>query len=699
MQYILEMFPYTSGEVHMGHARNYLIGDILSRYLRLNGQETFRVIGWDAFGLPAENAAILSNIEPEIWTRQNIKNMKQDLINLDLEYDWSREFATCDEEYYYHTQRIFIEFYKNNIAYKKYAEVNWDPIEQTVLANEQVIDGKGWRSGAKIEKKMLNQWFLRISDYAEELLSVPKEWPKSVIKMQEQWIGKSSGLVITFKTTDNNILSIYSTRPETIFGMAFCAISPSHELAQKYNIQNGKLPIQVYDLNHQKKDIYVADYIHDHGMKAIFGAPAHDDTDKAFAEQNNINYISVIENEYMINSSYLDNMHYLKAREYIIDKLEQENLGYKKTFYKLRDWNISRQRKWGTPIPIIYCDQCNIVCADRVIKVNEPEIVKCPKCNHNAKRDMDTLDTFFDSSWYFLRFCDTKTKDIFNIEQVNKLLPVDLYIGGIEHAILHLLYARFFMKALNKCNFNIPREPFNKLFTQGMICHETYKYKNNWISPNEYLSMKDRTDIIIGPPEKMSKSKKNTISIRDCIRDYGANTIRFFILSDSPLNKNFIWNENNFTSTHKFIKSIEKHFQNKYKESTEHAIYINKISTYIENLQYNVYIANIRMFFRYLKENNLISKDFLIAIYPVCPQLARKLLHEIYNIEQFNWPKLKNHLVEEKVNIIVQINGKTKKCIQIPKGHDIISSIESEFNIPKYKKIVEIKDKLINFII
>lgn len=704
------MFPYPSGAIHMGHVRNYMIGDVISRYLELTGKKTFRVMGWDAFGLPAENAARAYNIDPEEWTRQNIASMKRDLIAANFNYDWSYEFATCDEEYYYQTQRIFIEFYKHGIAYKDYGEVNWDPVEETVLANEQVIDGKGWRSGALVEKKVLSQWFFRISDYAESLLQdllLLKEWPRSVIKMQENWIGKSSGLSISFSTTDNQIIEIYTTKPETIFGMAFCVVSNMHCLCNQYvPDENGQLPVNVYDISGNTKPIYVADYVlHEYGTGAVMGVPAHDERDRVFADKLNIPYINVMDNnDTMINSDNLNGLHFLHARETIADTLITQGIAKRINQYKLRDWGVSRQRKWGTPIPIIYCTKCGTLPANKLIKVNDPYDVICHICGSQAERDRDTLDTFVDSSWYFLRFCSPNSIDIFDTKSMKELMPVDMYIGGIEHAILHLLYARFFMRALNTCGFNVPNEPFHKLFTQGMICHETYRNNDNgqYITPSEYdqLPQDEKQNISIGPAEKMSKSKKNIISVQQAISNYNSDTVRFFVISDSPLSKDFVWNNMSFTSTFAFINNIKLYFAdyiNK-QESISHEEYVYNITAYIQNLQYNVYVAQIRMFFRYIKENNYISKDFLICLYPVCPNIAEELLQLVYkdSVCACKWPEV-SKISHTKYKLVIQVDGKTKKVIEINTDDDILSVALQEIHVDYIKTLI-IPKKLINFI-
>ena len=571
--YILDMFPYPSGTMHMGHARNYSIGDVRARYFMMLGYDVKRYMGWDAFGSPAENAAIQNGIDPREWTMSNIKSMKQDIVDLDLEYDWSSEITTCNPEYYRHTQWIFKLFYENDLIYRADAEVNWDPVDKTVLSNEQVIDGRGWRSGAIVEKKILPQWFIKITKYAEDLLNGLDDltqWPQSVVQMQRNWIGKKN-----------------------------------------------------------------------------------DGT------------------------------------------------------YNLRDWCVSRQRKWGCPIPIIYCDGCGIVTYDKVINPYDPIDILCPKCNKNARRETDTLDTFFDSSWYYLRYLDIHdNENAFNVELINKHIPVDEYIGGIEHAILHLLYSRFVMRALKSCGYNIPKEPFRRLYTQGMICHETYKYNGKWISPSEYISLSGRANNIeVGLPEKMSKSKKNTISVREIIDSYGSDTLRFFIMSDSPPDKDFIWSDKALLSAHNFLKKVNSYFSNGSIEEysdIEIVDYINSISKYIENFEYNLYVAEIYKFFNYIKSKDLYPDDFIRVLYPLCPKLCKSFI----NIEslQMKWPQYENENLYNRnidsYDIGIYINGKKRTSINIKISEDPIEEAKKALGEDFiYKDVILVEKKLINFIL
>jgi len=546
--YVLEMFPYPSGNIHIGHVRNYTLGDVLARYKKAKGFKVLHPMGWDAFGLPAENAAIERKIHPGVWTYKNIETMREQLKSIGLAYDWTREFATCSPDYYKHEQKFFLDFLKNGIAYRKESDVNWDPVDNTVLANEQVIDGRGWRSGAIVERKKLSQWFLRISDFAEDLLqglTTLTDWPEKVLTMQERWIGKSKGAKVDFAIVgqDGN-LSVFTTRPDTLFGMSFCAISPRHPLAIKLAETNPELAEFISECNRigtseeaiekadklgfdsglkvtnpfnsQQYPIYVANFVlMEYGTGAIFGCPAHDQRDFDFATKYNLPILQVIDNGkneplkeaysgdgVLINSGFLNGLNVADSKEKAIAKLQELGKGEETINYRLRDWGVSRQRYWGCPIPIIYCDKCGIVTVpEQDLPVELPQDatfdqtgnplayhptwkhVNCPTCGGAAERETDTFDTFFESSWYFARYCDSKNEQAIG-KGANKILPVDKYIGGVEHAVLHLLYARFFTRALNKCGYLDVVEPFKGLMTQGMVCHETYKDSaGNWLYP------------------------------------------------------------------------------------------------------------------------------------------------------------------------------------------------------------------------
>ena len=601
--YCLEMFPYPSGNIHMGHVRNYTLGDVIANFKRLNQYNVLHPMGWDAFGLPAENAAIQNNLHPEEWTIKNISNMKTQLKRLGLSIDWNKEISTCDASYYKHQQIIFSLFYKKNLAYKKESYVNWDPIDNTVLANEQVIDGKGWRSGAAVEKKKLNQWFLNITKYSDQLLeslSGLKGWPEKVKLMQKNWIGKSEGCEIDFiSDSENTKITIFTTRPDTIFGASFIAIAPDHPFTKFFENDknfkdfknlaiknlgtesslstNEKLGFKTtffafHPFLNKKLPIFVANFIlMDYGTGAIFGCPAHDQRDLEFAKKYNLEIIPVVSPEksqinnikdrayiddgYIINSNFLNDLRTEDAKKNIIKKLTEKKIGRAKIIYRLKDWGISRQRYWGCPIPIMYReDGKTILVPEKDLPVLLPKDIdlskpgnplanhptwkytKCPDTGMNAIRETDTLDTFVDSSWYFLRFCSSqeKTKP-FNIDEVNYWMPVDQYIGGVEHAILHLLYSRFFTLALEdeyKLKFS---EPFKNLFTQGMVCHPTFKTKKGkWVFPKDVIEknnvffLKNNEEVFKGDSQAMSKSKKNIINPDDIIKVYGSDAVRWF---------------------------------------------------------------------------------------------------------------------------------------------------------------------------
>ncbi len=810
--YCLEMFPYPSGKIHMGHVRNYTIGDVLSRYKSLSGYNVLHPMGWDSFGMPAENAARQNRQNPKIWTQNNIETMKIQLKQLGLSIDWDREISTCSLDYYKHQQKLFIDMFKKGLVYKKENYVNWDPVDETVLANEQVIDGKGWRSGAEVERKQLSQWFFNISKFADELqeeLNQLVNWPNKVKVMQQNWIGKSFGCEIDFSVTGNkNIdkIKCFTTRPDTLFGFSFLALSVDHPLSKYYedqqdfkafkdkcsktgtteeSIANAEkigfktklLAINPLDET-IKVPVYFANFVlMDYGFGAVFGCPAHDQRDFDFAKKYDLEIKTVIsppdkdesfkvKNEAysgpgkVINSKFLNN---LKAPdESIIETikiLEKKKLGKKKINFRLKDWGISRQRYWGCPIPIIYDENnsCMTVPEDQ-LPVKLPEKINLDtKGNPLEKaeewrkvkiggktylRETDTLDTFVDSSWYFLRFCSPKeSKNPFNIEEIKYWMPVDQYIGGVEHAILHLLYSRFFMRAIGFDNneFNI-KEPFQGLFTQGMVCHETYKDEsNNWRSPEEvetndgknyFLKSDTSKKIKVGPSESMSKSKKNTIDPEKIISLYGADAVRLFILSDSPPEKDVQWSDQGMLASYKFIQKLfsnhekiklisKKHTQNSSIELSKFINqYLNKIERNLSNFHYNVIIANIHEAFSFFAQickkgenfDNLIKdySKFLISISPVMPHFANECLEEL-KIENYNWPKIDpRYLIEENVNIVIQINGKKKGIFKVKKDtaeKAIINEVLKSKNFDKLikdnkvKKHFYVKNRLINFLI
>ncbi len=811
--YCLEMFPYPSGKIHMGHVRNYAIGDVLSRYKSLEGFNVLHPMGWDSFGMPAENAAKENNLNPKEWTENNIKTMKSQLKELGLSIDWDKEISTCSPEYYKHQQKIFLDLYDKDLVYRKESYVNWDPIDQTVLANEQVIDGKGWRSGAIVERKKLNQWFFKITNFTEELLSdlsTLDEWPDKVKIMQKNWIGKSFGCEIDFKiegSKEINTIKCYTTRPDTLFGFSFLALSIDHPISKYYEnnkdfeefkkecsktgtteesianatkigFKTNLLAINPLDQN-KKVPVYFANFVlMDYGFGAVFGCPAHDQRDFDFAKKYNLEIKTVVKPKDMedsfkvkeeaysgsgilINSKFLNG---LKVPEDSIDQtikiLEEKKIGKKKTNYRLKDWGISRQRYWGCPIPVAY-DENN-----KIIKIPENELpVKLPDnidINTNGNpldaqekwkkitidgkkclRETDTLDTFVDSSWYYLRFCSAKDKlKPFNKSDIDYWMPVDQYIGGVEHAILHLLYSRFFMRALNLNNSEIKfTEPFKGLFTQGMVCHETYKdNNNNWLSPDEVISKNGKDffekkdpnkKVKVGPSESMSKSKKNTIDPQNIINQYGADAVRFFILADSPPERDIQWSEEGMKSSYKFIQKfwslneqilkinkIETDKQNEELEIFTNQS-INKINKALEKFRYNVIIATYHEIYSYYKKiiekgvnyKNL-KKNFqkmILIMIPVTPHLANECLEKLNYDADIKWPNIEQkYLNQETNNIVIQINGKKRGIISVEKNfkeEEIINQIKNEKLIDKYLnngkliKTIYVQNRLINYII
>ena len=810
--YCLEMFPYPSGKIHMGHVRNYTIGDVLARYKTLQGFNVLHPMGWDSFGMPAENAAKQNNLDPKKWTESNISNMKIQLKKLGLSIDWDREISTCSEEYYKHQQKFFLELYKKKLVYRKENYVNWDPVDETVLANEQVVDGKGWRSGAVVERKKLSQWFFNISKFSEELLDgldKLENWPNKVKTMQKNWIGKSFGCEIAFKIEGNlpvETIKCFTTRPDTLFGFSFLALSIDHEIskyfeddenfrkfksecsktgtteeaiavAEKIGYKTNLYAINPLDPKH-KVPVYFANFVLvDYGFGAVFGCPAHDQRDFDFAKKYGLQIKTVVKPEeedddfkvskeayagpgVIINSKFLNGLRVPKDSVIeTIKILEEKNLGKKQINFRLKDWGVSRQRYWGCPIPMLYDEKGKVhPVPEEMLPVKLPENIDLnvkgnPLDNQkqwkeievNGKklfRETDTLDTFVCSSWYYLRFCSPKNSLYgFDKEEIDYWMPVDQYIGGVEHAILHLLYSRFFMRALSYENkkFNIS-EPFEGLFTQGMVCHETYKdNENNWVSPEEietiegqkYLKKDNSKKIIVGPSESMSKSKKNTIDPENIIKSYGADSARLFILSDSPPEKDVQWSEEGIISSYKFIQKLwslntkildkmnEDHSQDhdeEFKKETNK--FLKRITENLENFSYNKIIANLYEIYGFLtkkieknyKKQTIVEnyEKILIAIMPVIPHFSNECL-EIIETKNFKWPTYDISLLkDEKINIVVQINGKKRGLIEANRDvseKEVLEKLMSDKNINKYtvnkeiKKKIFVKNKLINIII
>ena len=820
--YILEMFPYPSGKIHMGHVRNYTLGDVIARYKRGKGFNVLHPMGWDAFGMPAENAAMENNVHPADWTYENIDTMRSQLKLMGLSIDWSREFATCDQDYYHHQQKLFKKLYENNIVYKKKSYVNWDPVDNTVLANEQVIDGKGWRSGADVEQKELSQWFFKIKDYADELLSdldTLNHWPEKVKLMQKNWIGKSEGCHLSFDIFDskknkiNQQLNIFTTRPDTIFGASFCAISPMHPLAKKIaetnesikdfiNTQSSSavneesiartekegiktdLVVQHPFKNDIFLPIYIANFIlMDYGTGAIYGVPAHDQRDFEFAKKYNLNILQVIKNKKisedldeaytgegeLINSDFLNGMSVEEAKKCVIAKLEELELGKKEINYRLRDWGISRQRYWGCPIPIMYREDGEVIpVPDHELPVILPvdidftkpgnplerhptwKFTTCSETGLKAVRETDTLDTFVDSSWYFMKYCSDDIKSSnFNDEDLNYWMSVDQYVGGVEHAILHLLYSRFFSKALKSSGIGKINEPFKGLFTQGMVCHETFKTKKGeWVLPSNvkekdhrFFHYETNEEIIRGPSESMSKSKKNVIDPEAIISMYGADTARWFMLSDSPPGRDINWSESGVRGSWKFINKVWTIInKNKNLFSTEietsennsqkyndikkitHKI-LKDVTISIETFQMNVAVAKIYELTNFIStfepDNNndkYALRESLVILIRILEPMIPHIAEECWSIiggkkllSDQSWPIYnEKYIQDDMVQIVIQVNGKKRAILEIENDSEqdkVINKLENVENIQilkdlnDVKKIIFVKNKILNIVI
>ena len=812
--YALSMFPYPSGNLHMGHVRNYVITDLIARFQRFQGKVVLHPMGWDAFGLPAENAAIERGINPDKWTKQNIAHMKSQLKLLGLSVDWDREFATCDENYYVWTQFLFLELHKAGLVYQKESEVNWDPIDNTVLANEQVdSEGKSWRSGAIVEKKLLTQWFLKITDYAEELLQDLEklnEWPERVKIMQENWIGKSIGTNINFKIKEfkKEKIQVFTTRPDTLFGVTYLAISVNHPLIKKISdnkilskLENLKIYLQESKDKDQKKigiptnliainpvnskeiPIWIASYVLDeYGTGAVMGVPAHDERDFEFAKINSIDIKQVIikdkdkstseltnaftDNGFLINSNNFDGLNNSDAKKHISEHGERNGWAENKIQFRLRDWLISRQRYWGCPIPIIKCTNCGSVPVNKKdIPVRLPNEIKissnkinslgsnqswinttCPKCGNLASRETDTMDTFMCSSWYFLRYPSSKslTKP-FEKEKINKWLPVDQYVGGVEHAILHLLYARFLTKALRDNNLFDIDEPFKRLLTQGMVQSAAYKNSitGKYISPTDIKDItnpkdpKDNSKLEV-LFEKMSKSKYNGIDPESVIKKYGADTARMFILFKAPPEKDLEWGDSDVEGQYRFLCRIWKlfldysnnditHEADKLKKENESSllksinIAIKEISNDIKNNQFNTAISELMKFYNSISSNlNHVNKDlrrealmkFCILLAPFAPHISDEIWHLIGNSKSVHleqWPVFdEDALKENSYELVIQINGKVRDKINVEiniSDDEIKEKTLIRPNVKKWidnktiRKIIIVKGRIINIVV
>jgi len=805
--YVLEMFPYPSGKLHMGHVRNYTLGDVIARFKHSNGFNVLHPMGWDSFGLPAENAARENKVHPKEWTIKNIDTMKAQLKKMGFSYDWNREFSTSNKNYYYHEQKIFLEFYKKGLVYKKSTYVNWDPAEKCVLANEQVIDGKGWRSGVNVERKLMSQWFLKITRYAEVLDKSLKElkcWPEQVKTMQKNWIGKSKGLKINFSSDNKEKnIEVFTTRPDTLFGTSFIALASEHSISKEYAKKNKevksfikkckenlnlkeeefeklekigiKLPFNViHPITKHKIPVYIANFIIiEYGSGAIFGCPAHDQRDFDFAKKYNLNIKQVIKSSEnivldkayigdgeLINSDFLNGLNVKEAKERISKFLIEKKQAKTEIIYRLKDWSISRQRYWGCPIPIMYLKNGTAVPAtEKDLPIVLPEDIdfsknqnplqdhpkwkytKYSKTGEEVLRETETFDTFFESSWYFARFCSPNSESIIDKKESKYWLPVDQYIGGIEHAILHLLYSRFFTRALYDCGLLNIKEPFDNLLTQGMVCHKTFKdEKNNWITPDDFNEKKSKEKLLIGKSEKMSKSKKNVVDPDLILNKFGADTARLFMLSDSPPEKDLEWTETGINGAYKYLNKLwglitknlnilvkKKKNKKDFKKKDEFISAINQTIYYVtldyENFRFNRAIARIREFTNILFENEEILKKnnelfkFLIEntikiFSPMVPHISEEMWRLLGNknfLIKSGWPVVdKKFLKIENITLAVQINGKLKGTIDLPVNTNSSEIEKKALLLPKVmkiigknkpKKIIVVKNKVANIVI
>jgi leucyl-tRNA synthetase len=814
--YVLEMFPYPSGRFHMGHVRNYVIGDVCARFKKAQGHIVLHPMGWDAFGLPAENAAVEHKIHPRKWTKENIVLMREEFKQLGLTFDWRREFATCDASYYGHEQAFLLDFYDAGLLYRKESYVNWDPVEHTVLANEQVIDGKGWRSGAPVERRKMAQWYLKITAYAEELLQgleTLKDWPEKVITMQQNWIGKSQGAYIQFSIQDRrDTIEVFSTRPDTLFGCSFVALSPNHPYAEKLAQGNPQLAEFIKECSHiamseeaietvekkgldtglmvinplnptERYPLYVANFVLiEYGTGAIMGVPAHDQRDLEFAQkyrlpirpvvipaQEDPNVFHITDKAYdgdgiLHHSGPIDGLLVEAAKSKIIQLLEESNHGRASTQYRLRDWGISRQRYWGCPIPFIHCPSCGIVPEKREnLPVELPEDVSfdkpgnpldhhptwkyttCPQCGGNAQRETDTLDTFIESSWYFLRFISQPQDKPFDKQTVDHWMPVDQYIGGIEHAILHLLYARFFTRALKKCGYVSFEEPFRSLLTQGMVCHETYRSQTGeWLYPDEVTVDKKRISdgsaVIVGRSEKMSKSKRNVVPPQQIQDEYGVDTARLFVISDSPPERDLDWSATGVQGVWKYLNRVWRlvHDWLPYltleeampadiseRELQLRQVVHQTIATATKDLNefhLNQYVARLRTLTNALPESQDVQafhptiireaiETLVRVLNPAAPHFTEEiwqLLGHAEPLSQLAWLQADPRLVEATtITQAIQVNGKLRGTIEISPNlpEDEIKALALQHeNVLRaignasIKKVIVIPGKVVNIV-
>lgn len=840
--YVLEMFPYPSGRIHMGHVRNYAMGDVVARYKRARGFNVLHPMGWDAFGMPAENAAMERGVHPASWTHQNIASMKAQLKAMGLSLDWSREFATCDVEYYQHQQYLFLDFLEKGLVYRKQSKVNWDPVDNTVLANEQVIDGRGWRSGALVEQRELTQWFFKITDFSEDLLQSLEtldQWPEKVRLMQKNWIGRSEGLLIRWQIsdraalTDESEVTVYTTRPDTLFGASFIAISADHPLARDAAAHNAEIAAFCEECRRagtslaaletaEKKGVdtgirvrhpfdaawelpvYVANFVlMDYGTGAIFGCPAGDQRDLDFARKYDLPVVPVVMPEsgdastfavgdeayvgdgVMINSRFLDGLTTDAAFEAVAQKLSQTTVGNapqgeRKVNFRLRDWGISRQRYWGCPIPVIHCEACGVVPVPKKdLPVKLPDDVtfdspgnpldrhptwrhvSCPQCGLDARRETDTMDTFVDSSWYFARFTAPWESRPTDPAAADAWMPVDQYIGGIEHAILHLLYSRFFTRAMQVAGHLDLKEPFKGLFTQGMVVHETYSRgegaRREWVTPADIrieeidgnrraVHLESGEEVMIGSIEKMSKSKKNVVDPDDIIASYGADTARFFVLSDSPPDRDVIWSEAGVEGAHRFVQRVWRLISETSgvlrsvpsaagREGEALALSriahktLKAVQADYDKLAFNKAVARIYEYVNVLAgpltlaaegraDGQMVSAlrngvEILIAVIaPMMPHLAEECWKAIGGdglVARSAWPAYGEALVaENEVTLPVQINGKKRADLTIARDADqmtvesavlALEAVQAALGGKSPKKIIVVPQRIVNVVV
>ncbi|MEO5335419.1 MAG: leucine--tRNA ligase [Magnetospirillum sp. WYHS-4] len=831
--YVLEMFPYPSGRIHMGHVRNYTLGDVVARFKRAQGFNVLHPMGWDAFGLPAENAAIENEVHPAKWTRENIATMRGQLQSMGFSYDWDREVATCEPEYYRHEQKMFLDFLKAGLVYRKESWVNWDPVENTVLANEQVVDGRGWRSGAPVEKRRLSQWFLKITAFADDLLAELQaldRWPERVRLMQENWIGRSEGARVFFALKGRaDRLEVYTTRPDTLFGASFCAIAANHPLTEELATDNPTLAAFVGECNRigtseaaietaekmgfdtglrvlhpfvegLEIPVYVANFVlMDYGTGAIFGCPAHDQRDMDFARKYGLPVRPVVlparlqgtpEAETFlreltetageaydgdgvaVNSGFMDGMAVAQAKQAAIARLGALGQGEGAVQYRLRDWGVSRQRYWGCPIPVVHCETCGIVpVPEKDLPVRLPEDVtfdkagnpldrhsswkdvSCPRCGAAARRETDTFDTFFESSWYFARFCDPRDgAEAFARQAVDYWLPVDQYIGGIEHAVLHLLYSRFFTRALRECGYLGIKEPFAGLLTQGMICHETYKDQGGaWLYPTDVVKgdggtaihAKAGTAVVVGRSEKMSKSKKNVVDPVHIIDTYGADTARLFMLSDSPPDRDLDWTEAGIDGAWRYVNRLWRMVaENAILEGAAGEVATGCPSAAVEKCRrqvhktialvtddlsrfhFNKAVARIRELTNALEEikpgeaggPTVMREGLEVAVRligPMMPHLAEEMWqalgHRELLLADASWPVADPALLaDETVTVAVQVNGKTRGTIEVPRDADrtvveaaalALHTVEKAMEGKSVRKVILVPNRIVNVVV